>query len=145
VQKTKQLALVIIQFTCIALLVLTGPVITDAIGLQLLQVAAFVIGGLAIINMNASRLSVLPAPLPGARLITNGIYKYIRHPMYNGVLLMCGSWLLNYVSLFRVIIFFILLTDIIIKIATEEKLLQINFAEYAWYKKKTWRLIPFVF
>lgn len=80
------------------------------------------------------------------KLITTGIYKYIRHPSYFGFFLFCIGiqlWLSNYINL--IINCYILYHFFNIRIQYEEKLL-IEFYkdDYRNYQKKTYKLIPFI-
>ena len=81
------------------------------------------------------------------RLINAGLYKYIRHPSYSGSLLSFlgfGLSLNNWLSL--IIIFVPIMITFINRINIEEKLLQQQFgSEYEEYKKKTKRLIPWIY
>jgi protein-S-isoprenylcysteine O-methyltransferase Ste14 len=78
-------------------------------------------------------------------LITSGIYRYVRHPIYTGVLLMgLGSVLLvGTTSVF--LIFLAMLGFFWFKARREEILLTKHFPkEYPEYKKHTKALIPFI-
>lgn len=93
-----------------------------------------------------SNFTVLAKPKKQATLTTIGIYKFIRNPMYLGVLLMSVSWGLFFQSklvlIFTLALFFLFLY----KIDLEEKFLQEKFGkDYSEYKEKTYRLIPFIF
>lgn len=80
----------------------------------------------------------------GQELIMDGIYSYIRHPIYSGMALMfigaemvCGSWL--WVS------FLCLFIGAYAQGKREEKILLAHFGrEYKEYMKHTKMLIPFV-
>jgi protein-S-isoprenylcysteine O-methyltransferase Ste14 len=81
--------------------------------------------------------------LPEQSLVTEGIYRYIRHPIYTGdVLLLVGlelalnSWL--------VILVLIPLAVFVRQSLAEEVLLSRVFPEYATYCRRTKRFIPFV-
>ena len=81
--------------------------------------------------------------LPGQSLVTHGIYRYIRHPIYTGdILLLVGlelalnSWL--------VVAVFILLLLIIRQALAEEALLARAFPDYNAYRARTHRFIPFL-
>jgi protein-S-isoprenylcysteine O-methyltransferase Ste14 len=78
-------------------------------------------------------------------LITTGIYKYIRHPMYfSGILVMLGIMLSFRYLIFGIIYLIIYLFMIIKRINTEELILEEEFEEkYAEYKKNSKKLIPF--
>jgi protein-S-isoprenylcysteine O-methyltransferase Ste14 len=78
-------------------------------------------------------------------LITSGIYRYVRHPIYTGVLLMgLGSVLLvGTTSVF--LIFLAMLGFFWFKARREEILLTKHFPkEYPEYKRHTKALIPFI-
>jgi protein-S-isoprenylcysteine O-methyltransferase Ste14 len=78
-------------------------------------------------------------------LITTGIYRYARHPIYTGVLLMgLGSVLL--IGTMNVFLFFLAMLGFFwFKARREEKLLTKHFPkEYPAYKNHTKALIPFV-
>ncbi len=81
------------------------------------------------------------------QLITSGLFRYIRNPMYGAHIyfIMPGICLLtnNAVTLLSVICTVILFNLLISK---EEKILEENFgAEYVDYKKRVGRLIPGMF
>jgi len=76
-----------------------------------------------------------------------GIYKYIRHPIYSGSII----GVLGFGLVFRaliVLIFCLFLYFIIFRqrMIYEEQILEDKFGqEYVTYKKKTKRLIPFIY
>jgi protein-S-isoprenylcysteine O-methyltransferase Ste14 len=81
--------------------------------------------------------------LPEQSLTTNGIYRYIRHPIYSGdILLLTGlelalnSWL--------VIAVLVPLLIAVKQVWAEEALLARVFPGYAAYCRRTKRFIPFV-
>ena len=79
-------------------------------------------------------------------LITDGPYRYLRHPMYtSGVLYLvgCGLFSNNWWMLLLPLSTFLLL--ILCRLTDEEEMLSIHFAE-AWneYKSKTYAFLPFI-
>jgi protein-S-isoprenylcysteine O-methyltransferase Ste14 len=79
-------------------------------------------------------------------LVTIGIYRYIRHPIYLGVMLAYGGGQIvagSYLSM----VFLVLFTySSIVQAKKEEKLLLQHFGqEYEDYMRKTKMLIPFVY
>jgi len=81
--------------------------------------------------------------LPEQSLVTNGLYRYIRHPIYAGdILLLVGlelalnSWLVLGVS--------IPLLIVIRQASAEEALLSQAFPDYNAYCNRTKRFIPFI-
>lgn len=79
-------------------------------------------------------------------LITQSIYKYVRHPIYGGILLLTNGALMVAGS-YTVIIFFIGMLLVLESYAKrEEKILTKHFGKkYIEYKKTTKKFIPFVY
>ncbi|NRD78130.1 isoprenylcysteine carboxylmethyltransferase family protein [Bacillus sp. BRMEA1] len=80
------------------------------------------------------------------RLIRNGPYKHIRHPIYTGIVCgFCGTFLI-FGTLASFIGFLIILFSYIAKIKIEENFLVTEFGdEYREYMKQSWALVPFIF
>lgn len=80
-------------------------------------------------------------------LVTNGLYKYIRHPAYTGSLMTFtgfGLSMNNWVSL--IIIVVPVLLTFLYRIKVEEStLLNQSELEYREYMKHTWRLVPWIY
>jgi protein-S-isoprenylcysteine O-methyltransferase Ste14 len=80
------------------------------------------------------------------KLITGGIYRFIRHPRYLGIMmfmfgisLVFRSWVAVVLSVFTVAV-------LIWRIVDEEKLLSREFVkEWEDYRSRSWRLIPFLY
>lgn len=81
----------------------------------------------------------------GHELITKGIYNYIRHPIYTGILLMGLGTVLVSPSLSVLFFYLFLLVIFIFRIKKEEELMTKTFPkEYPEYKKKVKALIPYI-
>lgn len=79
-------------------------------------------------------------------LITTGIYRYVRHPIYTGVLLMFIATALLVGTVGAVIGFFILFFTFWFKLKQEEELMIKHFPkEYPEYKRRVKALIPYIF
>lgn len=80
-------------------------------------------------------------------LVEKGLYRYIRHPGYLGELLIflgIGLALTNWISLIG--LFLPVLIAFNRRMSVEEKVLQTHFAaQYEAYRKRTWRLVPWVY
>jgi protein-S-isoprenylcysteine O-methyltransferase Ste14 len=112
----------------------------------ILYLLGLILGIWAVIKMVlVSKLRVTPGIAQGSKLVTDGPYKYVRHPMYSGVLLAGLSLVINYPNILRVIILAILVVDLVIKMNYEEILLKIYFSDYKVYKRFTWKLIPYLY
>jgi protein-S-isoprenylcysteine O-methyltransferase Ste14 len=81
----------------------------------------------------------------GQRIVTTGVYAWVRHPIYLGnLLLFTGApvWLGSYASLWGTALY---LAATIGRIAMEETHLRAQFPQYAIYARKVrGRLIPFL-
>jgi len=141
----KNYLLVIIQFACLFFFIFSGSLLGNSIVLISVQVISILLGIWAIITMRFSNLTVMPEPKSSATLIMKGPYTKIRHPMYTSILLLCFTFLINSFTIFRLLIFVLLLVNQIIKINYEETLLELKFIDYSTYKRKSWRLIPFIY
>ncbi|MHA2175880.1 MAG: methyltransferase family protein [Candidatus Hodarchaeales archaeon] len=80
-------------------------------------------------------------------LITTGLYKLLRHPMYSGTLLgVIGFAFVTqsiFVSLITFVLYFWIFKE---RLKYEEKLLEETFGEkYQKYKESSYRLIPFLY
>lgn len=79
----------------------------------------------------------------GHELVTSGIYGYVRHPIYTGMLFMgLGTWLVS--GRFSAFFFFAILTAFMLfKVREEEELMTTYFPnEYPEYKKRVSCIIP---
>jgi protein-S-isoprenylcysteine O-methyltransferase Ste14 len=78
-------------------------------------------------------------------LITTGLYHYVRHPIYTGVLLMILATALSVGTLSAGIGFVIIVLGLWFKLRAEEEILTKHFPkEYLAYKDRTKALIPYV-
>lgn len=83
---------------------------------------------------------------PGSgQLVNRGPYRFIRHPMYAGALLLLWVSIAGHWSLLNAIDGVIVLVVGLTRVLIEEELLRDHFSGYAEYSRHTKRLIPFVF
>ena len=105
----------------------------------------FVLGSLvtivAVLQLNVN-LSPFPSPLPGSKLIENGIYKFIRHPIYTGIILAFFGFALITDSGYRMLISGVLFLLFYYKTLYEEKRLIEKFQNYSEYKNRSGRFFP---
>ena len=82
----------------------------------------------------------------GHRLISHGIYRYMRHPIYFGVIMMCFGAPVYAPSLYGFFVMSALIPLFLIRIRIEEAMLIEEFGDaYRSYKEETKKLIPFVY
>lgn len=80
------------------------------------------------------------------RLIKHGIYKHIRHPAYLGTSLFSIGISLIFSSLSGFLLMLALSSSYLYRIRLEESVLLEKFGdEYREYKKKTKKIIPFIY
>ncbi len=115
-------------------------------------VATFVIAGVLIVagvlvaGAGGMRLgpALTPTPIPkdGAELVTTGVYRFVRHPIYTGVLLAALGLVLLGASAGHIVGWITLFVVLSIKASGEEAMLAKRHPGYEAYKKSTGRLIP---
>ena len=101
----------------------------------LLIIFALIIMFMAIKDLG-SNLSPLPRPLPNANLITSGIYRFMRHPMYFSLILISFGFFITKLSLYYLCLTISLALIIKFKIILEEQYLNKKFKNYLFYKNK---------
>lgn len=89
--------------------------------------------------------SVFPELRRGARLITSGPYRWIRHPMYTAVLFGTAAFVAADARAWRIAAWIALAVVLTVKAAREEGNLRAAFPEYAEYCARTRRFIPFLY
>lgn len=137
--------LVIIQFSAIAVLAFRSEIETKiSFGNTMILLSLFV-GFWAIYTMRKSKFTISPIPREKAQLLDDGMYGFIRHPMYLAVLLLCLGFLLQNPDEINILVYAILFADLLVKLHWEEKLLEEKFEGYKNYQLKTKKIIPFIF
>jgi protein-S-isoprenylcysteine O-methyltransferase Ste14 len=90
-------------------------------------------------------LTPLPVPKENATLVISGAYRFVRHPIYSGIIFMAigwGLWRHSWLTIGYALLLFIFFD---IKSRLEERLLAEKFPEYTDYRKRVRKLIPFVY
>jgi protein-S-isoprenylcysteine O-methyltransferase Ste14 len=118
----------------------------DGDAVRWLGVALFAIGGALRIwpvFVLGHRFSGLVAIQPGHTLVIGGIYRFIRHPSYLGLLINALGWGLAFRSGVGVLSAVLMIVPVVARIHSEERLLRAQFgAEYEAYRARTSRLLP---
>ncbi len=80
------------------------------------------------------------------QLVQTGIYRFIRHPLYLGLLLLFVGIPLLFRSWLAIPLFALSIVFAARGIRQEEKLLSEHFAtEFELYRRRTWRLLPYLY
>ena len=90
-------------------------------------------------------LTPFPRPLPDGQLVTRGAYRFVRHPIYLGVLLCAFGFALASLSPLRLVLSAILFVFFDMKSRREEKWLEQQYPEYEIYKKRVKKLLPWIY
>lgn len=140
----KSIVLLVFQFLSMGFL-LKGYTFDKSIvgiGVQLIgvtvAVAGILAGGINAFNMHPE--------VKSEKLITTGIYKWIRNPMYLGLIIFFLADLLTRSTFTRWAAYIVLVITLFFKISSEERFLSMKFGDdFSRYKSSTKRLIPFVY
>lgn len=141
--KSISYTLVLVQFTCIGLLLYWGLVQVSVVGMMVMAIG-MITGIIAVATMKLGNFSITPEPIKQAKLVTNGIYAVIRHPMYTAVLLITLPCAIATAQWHAYLVWLALLADLIIKLRYEERMLLARYGEYDEYVKRTKRIVPFI-
>lgn len=87
-------------------------------------------------------LTPLPIPKDGAHLVTTGLYRWVRHPIYTGVLLAGLGLVVWGASPAHFIGIAALYAVLFAKSVGEEKMLASRHDDYSAYATRTGRLLP---
>ncbi len=136
--------LVGVQFACIGAILVSGPWVAWHGVYFALELLGCLLGLWAAVTMQWKNLNVLPEVRSGSRLVTDGPYRWIRHPMYTALLtvtlaLVCASF-----SSLRGLSWLLLSATLVVKLSYEERCLREAFDDYDAYRLQTWRLIPWI-
>jgi protein-S-isoprenylcysteine O-methyltransferase Ste14 len=110
-------------------------------------IAVFGVGvaGLAIIEhllRNANLPNVAPTPNNRAELVTTGLYRFARHPIYTGVLCAAFGAALAHGNLIVIAIAILFIPFFTVKSMYEERLLRAVYPDYDDYARRTGRFFP---
>lgn len=115
------------------------------------QVGAIVLGlagstfGISGAWMLGRNRTIFPEPKPGSRLVSHGIYGFVRHPLYTSVILLLVAWALGWRSFAALFLAAVTAGFLDAKARYEERRLLLRFPGYQDYARRVKRLIPFVY
>jgi protein-S-isoprenylcysteine O-methyltransferase Ste14 len=121
----------------------------DGDAVRWLGVALFAAGGVLRIwptFVLGRRFNGLVAIQPGHVLTTNGVYRIVRHPSYLGLLIYALGWALAFRSGVGVLLVACMFPPLVSRMRAEERLLLAHFGgQYAAYRARSWRLVPWLY
>ena len=101
----------------------------------LIIIIAFIILLVAIKDLGRN-LSPFPRPIKNSKLVTKGIYRFTRHPMYYSLIFISIGVFIIKLSIYYLFLTISLALIIKFKIALEEKYLMNKFKNYLLYKNE---------
>jgi protein-S-isoprenylcysteine O-methyltransferase Ste14 len=82
----------------------------------------------------------------GHRLVKDGLYRHIRHPMYLGEIIRDFGFVMIFSSLYGMLLVSAATVFLLFRIEIEEKMLIEAFSEeYREYQRNTKKLIPYIY
>ncbi|NNM66752.1 MAG: isoprenylcysteine carboxylmethyltransferase family protein [Spirochaetales bacterium] len=97
----------------------------------------------ALLNLGKS-LSVFPLPKDDAVFVGDGLYRWVRHPIYSGLLLAGLGWALLWLSWAAGLVWLVFAVWMDRKAAAEEAWLVQKYSNYADYRRRVRKFIPLV-
>ena len=136
--------LVFLQFGLIALMLLFSQgFLSSTYGLVTFLLGA-TLGVWALRHNQRGNFHIQPKLKENSKLITTGIYKYIRHPMYSSVIMMMLGVLISTPTMMEWIFFLLLIFVLVQKARREEALWLVHDEAYVEYKKDTKLFLPYI-
>ncbi len=113
-----------------------------ATALTLRTISRAVLNRAGFSGLGSTRLQIVE----DQRLVTDGVYRFVRHPLYLGDLLRNYGFVLFFSSLYGFLFMVLANIFLLARIGMEEDMLIGAFGEeYREYMRRTWRLMPFIY
>lgn len=112
------------------------------VGIALAVVGAGVVVGVTAGVTLGRALTPSPIPREGSQLVTVGVYRLVRHPIYSGLVLLGTGLALIGASWWHGALLLALIALLSLKARLEERMLAARFPEYADYATRTGRIVP---
>ncbi len=143
--RLKSYLIVFVQLASLVFILLTGPLFARQISLLALEFIGIFLGLWAIFEFRKTTFRITPEVREGAILVVSGPYRFIRHPMYTGLIFIVAALILDLFTTMRLIAGLILFFDLLVKIRFEEDYLNRHFKNYKQYARYTYKIIPFIY
>ena len=143
--KTKGNVFVAAQFALLAALILIpsaeGTITSTYVGGVLFIAPGLILLYFSVKHLGKS-LTANPVPKDDAQLVETGVYKFVRHPIYTGLLIAALGTVVQSMDMSKGFIWAALLIVLNYKAAWEETLLAKKYPSYVEYVKRTGRFVP---
>jgi len=137
-----------VQFVLIAIFAVVfffepGPAmfISLAIAGDTLCIAGLVLMAAAVVSLREV-IQVPPEPKAGGHLVTSGVYRRLRHPIYTGIVLLVVGLFLREPAMYVAFTGAVIVAFLIVKSRFEERLLRERYPDYDAYTKRSWGVLP---
>ena len=141
--------LVVLQFSLLfGLILITSPLSAIVSGNPgtLITMSISVIVALAALQANQfGNFNIHPSPKQNGRLVEDGIYRHIRHPMYTAVMLFALACMLAKPSLESALMLIALCLVLVRKARLEETWLMQKYPSYSDYLSKSRAFLPLLY
>ena len=97
----------------------------------------------ALFNLGNS-LSVFPLPKNDAVFVGDGLYRWVRHPIYSGLLLAALGWAVLWLSWPAGLVWLLFAVWMDRKASAEEAWLVQKYSNYADYRRRVRKFVPFL-
>lgn len=152
--KLKGWIFVVIQFLLLGIIIISSAMEFKYLNRPLYPVIHYI--GVTLILLGALLFTLIligfgqfmtpnPVPRDTSKLVTSGLYRYVRHPMYFTVLVLITGVTLYFQAFYSILWVPVAFVFLIIKSKAEEKFLTKKFPAYPEYAARTKRLIPFLY
>ena len=141
----KLVPLLVVQLLSIAYIIITGPVITSNLVVLSFEVLAFFLVIWTLWTIQYEKFSLYNQKLRKTRLVPKGPFVYVRYPVYTALLMLTVCWLINYINVWRLLVFVVLLITVVRTITHYENILSRNLGDFGLYKQRTYKLFPFIY
>ncbi len=115
---------------------------TVASGILILAGGVLAVRGILDLREN---LTPLPAPVAHGHLVDTGVYGLVRHPIYTGVILAAFGWGLFTASPAALVVAAVMALFFDLKSRREEVWLAEKYPDYAAYRQRTRKLVPWIY
>jgi protein-S-isoprenylcysteine O-methyltransferase Ste14 len=109
-----------------------------------LMSAGIVLAGWARASLGAA-FTPFPKPVEGGAHVVSGPYRLLRHPMYAAIIALLAGWSVLWESFVGALLTVAIFAVLDLKAAREERWLEEAHPGYAEYRRRTRKLIPFVY
>ena len=122
-----------------------NPWATIGVGLGVVLGLIGALTALAGVLSLGQNLTAVPYPKEDATLVESGIFRFVRHPIYSGIILGSLGWGLLSNSLLTLLLTLVLFIFFDVKSRREEQWLSEKYADYTTYQTRVRKLIPLIY